>query len=1034
MSNNENAAPNPQLSESFQAVWELRCKHCQTFWSSRGMEAVVMARPAIRCYSTDLPPLGCDILYPALSESLLKLVSESTGSESRDLTYHARRFDSTPSGPCECHVQDIGCLGWCLAQRLRIRQRGYQHLWTFYQDSVSVTQRSKKNGEPIGWSELPQSSNGPVSADLRSSTTQQTSRATNDDLRVTNPYIRREVITSDVHGGVVGTRLVPVDIETTRATLLERIAELHPDLRVPFPALRENNASTQERIIEGTENIMAHILRARRNSSINRERSNAISTHNSETSSRDRERMPPNPLHLVGPAWISQLNASFINRPCSTDQLSSSSASSEATDSEIQSLERTQLQPYVFGGFDDKTGYRVMQSRKFFDSQATLNGIPQAEMNDKFGVKNFDKFSTESYEEMDCRIRKMKIIETHAEKRHHAEKVLSSPRSTRAARMEAARVLAKIREQETVVTKMKPGEFKSLPCLNAFIPEEDSLCSGLHNNLSGKFGSVLEKSASSNDLSAASTNTEVTKTIKLACERNLLKNKKSTYLHSGVYTERELGSNQFKRPTSKGMKGVERMAGKRQYDTETNSSESEYESLDKEYTINLDGTAVSFGFRHLTLAAKLFIVLENNTTRNTKIRKDELKEIGEKVFIKNLFSIAMDIKNREKGLNAENKNLGAGVETFSAQKVDTEYFEKITSLDPAVECTTLYDCGKIIQLSDIHPNTGGLTGTTKVSKNSTPHNHIDFELLTRYSLFKNRYLKRNGVSKTHTISKSAENHHASLIFDKTSDKIDIKSSAQQKGKTKEVNSVCTKNTESDEAIGASSSGLNTNINTTQTREELSSPKHQDTYVTLMELLTNKSTLLGNLFSSFHDKNLRYFLIKELSRLQGNNHLVQHETCEQGFCGSRKSNDKLCGTVRKSLKKNCRYARDSGSESSGVSFMGGEQTEYSHEIKAANEYDKNISTGTESDGNKDSDSYSYSYSYSYGSSSTGDSIDVYISGTRCDVLNTHPHTGQTDAAGQNNKPAEKNIPHSLQGWLLQSGVERMSKMENAAIFR
>ncbi|KAI9501755.1 protein FAM72, partial [Coemansia spiralis] len=61
------------------------CKHCNVLWSSRGMEAVVMARPAIRCFSTDLPPLGCDVVHQPVAPAI--------------------------DGPCDCHVQDIACLG-----------------------------------------------------------------------------------------------------------------------------------------------------------------------------------------------------------------------------------------------------------------------------------------------------------------------------------------------------------------------------------------------------------------------------------------------------------------------------------------------------------------------------------------------------------------------------------------------------------------------------------------------------------------------------------------------------------------------------------------------------------------------------------------------------------------------------------------------------------------------------------------------------------------------------------------------------------
>ncbi|KAJ1737120.1 hypothetical protein LPJ68_006019, partial [Coemansia sp. RSA 1086] len=170
-----------QKTESFQAVWRLHCKHCSVLWSSRGMEAIVMARPAIRCFSTDLPPLGCEIVHQPVAPALADMLVDSGCHSCSSLTHHARRFDLAPSGPCDCHVQDIACLGCgnivgyyihrpcfrCLAQRLRIKQRGFQHLWTFFQDNVWAVQREDSDGEAVGWEELP-SPPPPVASAIRS--------------------------------------------------------------------------------------------------------------------------------------------------------------------------------------------------------------------------------------------------------------------------------------------------------------------------------------------------------------------------------------------------------------------------------------------------------------------------------------------------------------------------------------------------------------------------------------------------------------------------------------------------------------------------------------------------------------------------------------------------------------------------------------------------------------------------------------------------------------------------------------------------
>ncbi|KAJ2656544.1 hypothetical protein IWW48_004962 [Coemansia sp. RSA 1200] len=159
----------PSERQPFQAVWLLTCRDCNVLWSSRGMEAIVMARPAIRCFSTDLPPLGCDVVYQPVPAAIEDMVVDSGCTTCSSITHHARRFDLAPSGPCDCHVQDIACLGCgnivgyyihrpcfrCLAQRLRIKQRGFQHLWTFYQDNVRAVQRKNEFGDPVSWEDLP---------------------------------------------------------------------------------------------------------------------------------------------------------------------------------------------------------------------------------------------------------------------------------------------------------------------------------------------------------------------------------------------------------------------------------------------------------------------------------------------------------------------------------------------------------------------------------------------------------------------------------------------------------------------------------------------------------------------------------------------------------------------------------------------------------------------------------------------------------------------------------------------------------------
>ncbi|KAJ2078461.1 hypothetical protein H4R24_004462 [Coemansia sp. RSA 988] len=160
------------------------------------MEAVVMARPAIRCFSTDLPPLGCDVIYQPVAPTIADMIMNSGCNTCSSLTHHARRFDLAPSGPCDCHVQDIACLGCgnvvgyyihrpcfrCLAQRLRIKQRGFQHLWTFYHENVTAIPRENDLGEPVGWEELPIPP-PPTSSAMRSSSSQTNVNAQNTVVR-----------------------------------------------------------------------------------------------------------------------------------------------------------------------------------------------------------------------------------------------------------------------------------------------------------------------------------------------------------------------------------------------------------------------------------------------------------------------------------------------------------------------------------------------------------------------------------------------------------------------------------------------------------------------------------------------------------------------------------------------------------------------------------------------------------------------------------------------------------------------------------
>ncbi|KAJ2420202.1 hypothetical protein GGF47_004401 [Coemansia sp. RSA 2524] len=228
---------------SFQAVWRLHCKHCHVMWSSRGMEAIVMAHPAIRCFSTDLPPLGCAVVHQPVAPPVADMLIDAGCHSCSSLTHHARRFDLAPAGPCDCHVQDIACLGCgnlvgyyihrpcfrCLAQRLRIKQRGFQHLWTFYQDNVLAVQRESDTGEPVGWEELP-SPPPPVSASIRPASIAQVLQSDPTPLRAST-----QTMVSEQSGLSTLRRNDPAHSALRRDEVLEPLRPQKPRLRTVAP-------------------------------------------------------------------------------------------------------------------------------------------------------------------------------------------------------------------------------------------------------------------------------------------------------------------------------------------------------------------------------------------------------------------------------------------------------------------------------------------------------------------------------------------------------------------------------------------------------------------------------------------------------------------------------------------------------------------------------------------------------------------------------------------------------------------------------
>ncbi|CAO1637769.1 unnamed protein product [Parajaminaea phylloscopi] len=79
-------------------VYLLNCKGCGSFLSDRGMRAVLLLKPQITLYSTDVMPDNCGPLYPSTCPSSIVASSETPVERT-----------------CDCLTQTLGCYG-CGAQ------------------------------------------------------------------------------------------------------------------------------------------------------------------------------------------------------------------------------------------------------------------------------------------------------------------------------------------------------------------------------------------------------------------------------------------------------------------------------------------------------------------------------------------------------------------------------------------------------------------------------------------------------------------------------------------------------------------------------------------------------------------------------------------------------------------------------------------------------------------------------------------------------------------------------------------------------
>lgn len=85
---NRDTRPRQALNQH--RVYVIRCMHCQSFVSDRGMRAVLLLRPHISLFSTDAPPVRCGPLYSGMDEPTI------TDEEFVERT-------------CDCLTQSLGC-------------------------------------------------------------------------------------------------------------------------------------------------------------------------------------------------------------------------------------------------------------------------------------------------------------------------------------------------------------------------------------------------------------------------------------------------------------------------------------------------------------------------------------------------------------------------------------------------------------------------------------------------------------------------------------------------------------------------------------------------------------------------------------------------------------------------------------------------------------------------------------------------------------------------------------------------------------
>ncbi|KAJ1032619.1 hypothetical protein NDA16_000642 [Ustilago loliicola] len=131
--------------ESQHKVYLLNCKHCGNFLSDRGMKAVLLLKPNITLYSTDIVPSTCGPFFAGSS-------------------FHGGVDSNEPpvERTCECLTQSLGCYGCgaqvgyniispcarCTSSVMKHSRSSNGHRTVLHCSEISVRERRYIPGEP----------------------------------------------------------------------------------------------------------------------------------------------------------------------------------------------------------------------------------------------------------------------------------------------------------------------------------------------------------------------------------------------------------------------------------------------------------------------------------------------------------------------------------------------------------------------------------------------------------------------------------------------------------------------------------------------------------------------------------------------------------------------------------------------------------------------------------------------------------------------------------------------------------------------